>query len=264
MANSTTAAVLHATAIKDHIKKGYVLHMDPDYLLLTYGDITVGDHPKGFVGPRYALCIGVKDDATFWVMLSSKCKDTGDDALTKVQVPPEARVGPWSENNTPTYLFHNQVWVMTKEMATDAHIQTNGVRKTFKHNSVVPRCIPDMPEIPLVYPKNFTIIDRNPKPLPGMGTSSLSLMHELAARPVAPFARPLPEPEPTEDPMPAEAHTPQPAKVVETLVTSGAADRTAFIETAIKLLSNPRLTITEVERLVDGLQCTTIDILLGA
>lgn len=261
MVSSTTTAVLHAQAIRDHIKKGYVLHMDPDWLLLTYGDLTVGEHPKGFVGPRYALCIGVKDDATFWVMLSSKCRDTGDDAAVKVQVPPEARVGPWSENSTPTYLFHNQVWVMTKEMAADAHIQSNGVRKTFKHNSVVPRCVPDMPEIPLVYPKNFTPLDRTPKPLPG--PTSLSLMHELAARPCPSFTKPITD-DSIEDSMPAEAHTPQPAKVIETLVTAGESDRQAHIDLAVKLLSNPRLTNAEVQRLVDGLQCTTIDILLGA
>lgn len=259
MANATTHSVLHAQSIRDHIKRGYVLHMDPDWLLLTYGDLTVGNHPKGFVGPRYALCIGVKDEATFWVMLSSKCRDTGDDTVEKIQVPPEARVGPWSENSTPTFLFHDQIWVMTKEMATAAHIQSNGVRKTFKHNSVVPRCIPNMPEIPIVYPKNFTPIDRTPKPTPVLPVAAASLMHELVAGPVS---APAPR-----EPLAVEPQTPEPLMtqaVADEPEVQAAIDREAHVALAVKLLSNPRLTDAEVVKLVDHLQTSVIDTLLGA
>jgi transcriptional regulator with XRE-family HTH domain len=141
-------------AIKALIKKGYVLHMDPDYLLLTYGDVTTGNMPQHTIGPRYALCVGVEGEATFWTLMSTKGGEY------RQLVPEDAREGAWAHNGHTSYLSLNQLWVMTKDMALEAHRQVNSVRSTYKHSFVTVGKLTPWPALPVTYPKNFTPINR--------------------------------------------------------------------------------------------------------
>lgn len=78
------------------ITQGFALHIDPDYLIKTYGDITVGvplDPNAKKIGPRYAVCLSrsVDDmgrDITIWSLCTTQEK------ATKQEIPVLARRGP--------------------------------------------------------------------------------------------------------------------------------------------------------------------------
>ena len=144
----------HAFSIKAQMKRGYVLHIDPDYLLTTYGDVVFGPHPSNTVGPRYAMCVEVEGDVTFWTLL------TGQDHDFKQLIPDSAKRGAWAENPKTSYFSQDQLWVATKDMIVEAHFEVNSIKSTFRHSYVEPSMIDPWPSIPATYPKAFTPIGR--------------------------------------------------------------------------------------------------------
>lgn len=152
-----------AQEVRDKIGRGFVLCIDPDYLLLHYGDITVGTPlPTKAIGPRYAVCVGTDGEATFWSMLSTTINDHCS------RVPDTAKSGAFTKNAKPSYYRPDQLWVMTREMAVEAHIQVNGpLRPKFRFSYIDPELVPDWPSLPPVYPKQFTRkgLTVHPKPV---------------------------------------------------------------------------------------------------
>ena len=139
-------------SVQNMIKSGFVLCLDPDYLLLHYGDITVGGRlPESTIGSRYAVCVGVDGEATFWSLLSSGACDYN------VKVPDEAKSGPFTKNAKPSYFNPKQLWVMTREMAVESHLQVNGpLRRGFEYSHISASLVPEWPLLPPIYPRNFT------------------------------------------------------------------------------------------------------------
>lgn len=236
---TATPANAAKTAIKSMIKKGYVLHLDPDYLLLTYGDITTGKMPRNTIGPRYAMCVGDEGEATFWVLLSSQDNDH------KQAIPEKAKVGAWAGNGTASFFAKDGLWVMTRDMAVEAHVQVNAIRSTYKHNSVKVDLISPWPAIPCTYPKNFTPLKHSAPTYASQDQPMASktpkpedlLFHDKGAGIQVP---PIPKPEPV-----------------------AALDREAISARAAKLLINPRLTDAEVQTLIGELERRIIGLLLG-
>ena len=147
-----SASDIHAAAIKGSIKKGYVLHIDPDYLIHTYGDITTGTRPDHTIHPRYALCVGVEGIATFWVLLTTSPKD-GDQVI-----PEQAKIGSWAHNAKTSYFDPKQLFVATKDMITEAHLHVNTAKARFEHSGVKLDGLV-FPPLPVTgYPKLFVPI----------------------------------------------------------------------------------------------------------
>ena len=135
--------------LKAQIKRGLVLHIDPDFLMLHYGDITTGFTPKSPVGARYAICVGVEDNITFWSLLTTNDRDNNQ------IIPDRAKEGPWADNGKTSYMNMTQLWVMTREMACEAHFVNNTFKSALKQCSVKPHMVDAWPAIPATYPKNF-------------------------------------------------------------------------------------------------------------
>lgn len=252
--------------------------MDFGWLLLTYGDVTVGAQPTEVLGARYALCIGVEGEATFWVFLTSV------DGDNKQRIPDESRMGPWANNKYTNHFPIDQVWIITREMAFEAHARANEIKGTFKHNYVKQELIRPWPAIPTRFPKNFTpLAQRPPVQLP---------TPRAAPSPLAPASAPSPAPtdlpalveaspvlvegriEPLgdgkappagEEISPEGAPTPDMPGSVPEEATPAPADpsREESIAHAVKLLSNPRLTSQEVADQVRQLGERIVQVLLG-
>ena len=140
-------------SIMAQIRKGYVLHIDPDYLLRVYGDITTSVRAlPEVIGWHYAMCIGVEEDgdATFWVILTSQ------ENRWNRPIPPEALEGRWGNSGKTTYYPINQVWVATREMMIEAHFETSGARVHYYHLWVNPRLVNPWPDIPIFFSRHFT------------------------------------------------------------------------------------------------------------
>lgn len=205
LSNVLTSAL--ALNVQSKIKSGFVLCLDPDYLLLHYGDITVGRRlPESAIGSRYAVCVGEDGEATFWSLLSTSDSDYS------VKIPDEAKSGPFTKNAKPSYFNPKQLWVMTREMAVESHIQVNGpLRGGFEYSRIAPSMVPEWPKLPPSYPKNFTRKDLRPSPIPlpsesivinlpqekakAVSMAPVKVVHPLPANPI-----PLPT-TPTETPM---------------------------------------------------------------
>ena len=142
-------------AISAQIKAGYVLHIDPDYLLLTYGErVVAGPLSPGVIGPRYALCIGVEGEVTFWSLLTSQ------NSIHSQEIPEAAKQGSWAGNGRPSYLAKTQVWMATREMILEAHMQVNTVKSSFRHSYATVSMISPWPAIPPTFPKEFPAVNR--------------------------------------------------------------------------------------------------------
>jgi hypothetical protein len=268
----TIASTEHA--IKTQIKAGYVLHLDFDWILLTYGDVTTGMPPSGNIGARYGMCIGVEGEATFWVSLTTQ------DGDNKQRVPEEAKLGAWAGNGHISYFPTDQVWVMTRDMAFDSYKQRNLVKSTFKHSYVTPAKIESWPSIPVRYPKNFTPLARMapaksilppPPPVPEpvlVVETELPLGTPLAPPPIAEVQVPVLDPDGACERLVAapilagdgDERNGQPVDATAPLAES---TREINIVKGNKILANRRFTDEEIAELVIALEAHAIRILFG-
>lgn len=259
-----TSKISTETNIKSQIKAGYVLHLDFEWILLTYGDATTGMSPNNNIGPRYGLCIGVNGDETFWVTLTSGAGDN------RQRIPDQAKVGSWAGNGQATYFPTNQVWEITREMAFEAYAQANGVKKGFKHSYVTPSGIEPWPALPVRYPRNFTPLTRKIPDLPPLVRAQASPTPTTHA--AITVGAELLAVMPTNIPAALQSEEPQMSTTklsvdeplsINQLDAPSASVRDLAIARIIKICANTRLTDEEICLLAKRMEDDAIRTLLG-
>jgi hypothetical protein len=169
--------------IIDRIKRGFVLHMDPEYLIRTYGQVVHGSVMiPGCITPRYMVCIGTEGDATFW----SAC--TTQHNPLKIVIPVEAKIGAWTDNPVESLISEDQIWVMTREQAIEAHLAAphNKLRATMKFSWIKPDAItwPELPKGYVLHPIKLADLEKQKRqatvadlPPAVQGSSDVAMAH---------------------------------------------------------------------------------------
>ena len=138
--------------LKSRIKRGFVLHMSPMYLLKTYGDVVTGPPITVEIHPRYALCVGSLGETTFWVMLTTQ------GGFSKEEIPMAAKEGAWTDNPKQSYFSLDQIWIITRDMAIEAFLceNSNKLNSGQRWSWVKESMIATWPELPTAYTPHFT------------------------------------------------------------------------------------------------------------
>lgn len=135
------------------ITQGFALHIDPDYLLKTYGDVTAGvplDPNAKKIGPRYAICLSrgtdpSGQDVTVWTLCTTQEK------ATKQEIPILARRGAWADNPIRSFFSTDQFWVMPIDVAIEAHLHRNQPRRDARWSWLHVPQIQDWPTVPATW-----------------------------------------------------------------------------------------------------------------
>lgn len=190
--------------LRANIKRGFVLHLDPDWLLLTYGSqVVYGECPRRSVGARYAVCTDIVDDIYFWALLTTSPRDND------IPVPNDAKVGPWLVNGKANSIIMNSVWMLTLDMVVEAHLMQNRakiLRNDFVYSAVKPHMLTRWPVTPVTFPKTF-------EPLPAHKQTESAKPADFLKLRVVPDTTPTLPPTPMDTAVPETPVTPTPEPV---------------------------------------------------